>query len=358
MPYESKSRFLSPVSPQNISVNQLLAHARTLRQRISGWLGRWSDQRHRRAVEDLLKHVHACQQRGQGASAESAAGAIGWSARRAVKVIAAVEAHGYVRSTPRGLELTDEGAQLAVNVIRAHRLWERYLADEAGMPLTRVHAEANRREHDREDGRVDQLDAALGYPQSDPHGDPIPTADGRLAEFAGTPLMSWQTGRPARITHIEDEPASVFDQIAAVGLMLGQVITVEGSTPEGLRVAFNGRKSVLAPVIAANVFVQAVPQDVAAPAPVRSLSSLKQGRGAVIHGLDQGLRGFHRRRLLDLGLTPGTPIRAERVSMFRDPKAYRVRGSLIALRREQADKVLIEDGPTQATTTACAGATP
>jgi DtxR family transcriptional regulator, Mn-dependent transcriptional regulator len=315
--------------------------------RVSAWLGHWSGQRHRHAVEDLLKHVHACQRRGQAASAESAAGAVGWSARRAVKVIATVEAHGYVRSTPRGLELTAEGTRLAVNVIRAHRLWERYLADEAGMPLTKVHAEANRREHDREGGRVDQLDAALGYPQNDPHGDPIPSADGRLAEFAGTPLMSWPTGQPARITHIEDEPANVFDQIAAVGLMPGQVITVEGSTPEGLRVESDGKETTLAPVIAANVFVQTLPQDTPAEAPTRSLSSLAQGQEAVIRGLDPALRGFHRRRLLDLGLTPGTPIRAERVSMFRDPKAYRVRGSLVALRREQADKVLIADKPTQ-----------
>jgi DtxR family transcriptional regulator, Mn-dependent transcriptional regulator len=320
--------------------------------RILPWLGHWSGQRHRRAVEDLLKHIHACQRRNQAASSESAAGAIGWSPRRAVKVIASVEAKGYIRSTPRGLELTDEGTQIAINVIRAHRLWERYLADEAGMPLTKVHAEANRREHHREDGRVDRLDAALGYPQSDPHGDPIPTADGQLAEFAGTPLMTWQTGQPARITHIEDEPPSVFDKIAAVGLLPGQVITTVSSTPQGLRVKFDNKEALLAPVIAANIFVQPLPQDTTTPAPTRSLSSLTQGNQAVIRGLDQGLRGFHRRRLLDLGLTPGTPIRAERVSMFRDPKAYRVRGSLVALRREQADKVLIEDAPTQTPHTA------
>jgi len=314
-------------------------------RRVVGWFGRWSRQRRRHAAEDLLKHIHACQQRGQAASTESAAGAIGWSPRRAVKVIAFVQALGLIGSTPRGLELTDEGTRLAVNVIRAHRLWESYLADEAGMALTKVHAEANRREHHRGGGRVDRLDAALGHPQSDPHGDPIPTADGRLAEFAGTVLTSWPVGQPARITHIEDEPASVFDQIAAAGLLPGQVMTVQGSAPEGLRVAFDGRKSVLAPVIAANVFVQAVPLEAAAPAPVRSLGSLEQGGQAVIRGLDPGLRGFHRRRLLDLGLTPGTPIRAERVSMFRDPKAYRVRGSLVALRREQADRVLIENDP-------------
>lgn len=293
----------------------------------------------------MLKHVHACQQRGQAASAESAAGAVGWSTRRAVKVIASVEAHGYIKSTPRGLELTSEGKQLAVNVIRAHRLWERYLADEAGMPLTRVHAEANRREHDRAGGQVDQLDAALGHPLSDPHGDPIPTADGRLAAFTGKPLLSWPIESKALVTHIEDEPASVFHQIAVMGLLPGQVIEVQAATAEGLRVSFDGRESVLPPVIAANVFVEALPEPVEAPATICRLSTLGHGRDAVIRGFDPSLRGFHRRRLLDLGLTPGTPIRAERVSMFRDPRAYRVRGSLVALRREQAEKVHIEEAP-------------
>lgn len=291
--------------------------------------------------------MHACEQRGQAASAESAAGAVGWSTYRAVKVIADVEARGYIRSTARGLLLTSDGKQLAVNVIRAHRLWERYLADEAGMPLTRVHAEANRREHYRDVGEVDRLDAALGHPQRDPHGDPIPTADGRLAAFTGTPLTDWPTGSVARIIHLEDEPASVFDQIIALGLLPGQAIVVEGSVTEGLRVSFDGTQRVLPPVIAANVFVEAIAQDVSLPVDLRRLSTLEQRQGAVISGFDPGLHGFHRRRLLDLGLTPGTPIRAERVSMFRDPRAYRVRGSLVALRREQADKVFIQEAPVE-----------
>lgn len=307
-----------------------------------GPLRRWLGTRHRHAVEDLLKHVHACEQRGQAATAESVSGAIGWSSRRAVKVITAVEASGYVRSTERGIVLTNSGRQLAVNVIRAHRLWERYLADEAGMPLSRVHAEANRREHYREVGEVDRLDASLGYPRSDPHGDPIPTADGRLAPSTTTPLTDWPINRPAVIRHIEDEPASVFYQIDAMGLLPGQTVLVRESTGEGLRVTFDGQTTVLPPVIATNVFVEAAGEKVAAPVSVHTLSSLEHGQEAVISGFDVSLRGFHRRRLLDLGLTPGTTIRAERQSMFRDPRAYRVRGTLVALRREQADKVQIE----------------
>lgn len=310
-----------------------------------GPLRRWLDARHRHAVEDLLKHVHACEQRGQTASAESVSGATGWSSRRAVKVIAEVEASGYIKSTERGIELTGSGRQLAMHVIRAHRLWERYLADEAGMPLSRVHAEANRREHYREVNAVDRLDASLGHPRSDPHGDPIPTADGQLPAYTAMSLNNWPINRPARIRHIEDEPASVFYQIDAMGLLPGQTVQVEASTPEGLRVSFDGRTTMLPPVVAANVFVEASPAGVEMPESIHTLSALDPGRDAVIRGFDPTLRGFHRRRLLDLGFTPGTTIRAERQSMFRDPRAYRVRGSLVALRREQAQKVHIEPMP-------------
>ncbi|MBI5567193.1 MAG: ferrous iron transport protein A [Chloroflexi bacterium] len=78
-------------------------------------------------------------------------------------------------------------------------------------------------------------------------------------------------------------------------------------------------------------------------AAVKRLSSLKPGQQATVYTLVESLQGFTRRRLLDLGMTPGARVTAEMPSMFRDPVAYRVRGTLIALRREQADLVLIKD---------------
>ncbi len=71
------------------------------------------------------------------------------------------------------------------------------------------------------------------------------------------------------------------------------------------------------------------------------LTSLLPGQKATVRALDNALQGASRSRLLDLGLTPGTTVAAERSSMFRDPVAYRIRGALVALRREQADLVLI-----------------
>ena len=128
---------------------------------------------------------------------------------------------------------------------------------------------------------------------------------------------------------------------AAEGLRPGQTLRVLESTPHRLTLS-DGRKTfALAPLVAANIFVAPKPAD-GAPAE-RRLTALKQGEQALVRALEDGLQGFTRRRLLDLGLTPGVLVRAELPSMFGDPVAYRVRGTLIALRRDQAEQILIAE---------------
>lgn len=78
-----------------------------------------------------------------------------------------------------------------------------------------------------------------------------------------------------------------------------------------------------------------------APDAARSLASLRPGQSGTVRALHPALQGQGRRRLMDLGLTPGTTVRAERAGLFRDPVAYRIRGTLIAIRRDQADFILI-----------------
>jgi DtxR family Mn-dependent transcriptional regulator len=236
-----------------------------------------------------------------------------------------------------------------LQVLRAHRLWERYLVDEARMPVTDVHAEAERREHGESTETLDVLDAAMGYPATDPHGDPIPTAGGKLARISAKSVTDWPLNSPGRIVHLEDEPAHIFARIDAEGFRPGQTIWVLEADTRRVVLSDGEKKHVLAPAVAANIFVESA---VAAGARFQSrtggrpgalrLSTLQPGRRATICGLDEALQGFTRRRLLDLGLTPGTDIVAEIASFARDPKAYRVRGSLIALRREQAEHVIVD----------------
>ncbi len=321
----------------------LLVIAAGLWPRI-GLLALWrrrGERRQRMLAEDALKHLHASAWRHHTATLQSLAGALRLSPPSTIKLIRQVEAQGWVTSRAEGLSLTPEGERLAIEVIRAHRLWERYLADEARMSLADIHAEAERREHNRAPETVQALDAALGYPATDPHGDPIPTADGKLAATPTKPLTDWPLGTPARISHLEDEPAIIFSQIVAEGLYPGKVVRVIEASAQRLVLSDGERVHTLAPIVAANVFV--TPDDVEArPVSAKALTTLQAGQQAIVRRLDDSLQGFTRRRLLDLGLTPGTTITTEMRSLFGDPVAYRVRGTLIALRRDQAAKVFID----------------
>lgn len=296
--------------------------------------------RQRVLAEDALKHLHTGEWRGQPATPDSLAGALRLSHSVAFRLIARMEAQGWLRSCAEGLRLTPDGERLALQVIRAHRLWERYLADEARMSLADVHAEAERREHDHAADSLLALDEALGHPGSDPHGDPIPTAAGQLARFPARPITDWPLDTPARIVHLEDEPAAIFAQIAAQGLRPGQRVRVIESSAQRIVLSDGEQTHSLAPVVAATIYVAPVVADRAPE--VRRLTALRRGQRATVYALDEALQGFTRRRLLDLGLTPGTAITAEMQSLFRDPTAYRVRGTLIALRHDQAERVLIQ----------------
>jgi len=257
-------------------------------------------------------------------------------------LIASMEAQGLVESRGSELHLTTEGERWALHVVRAHRLWERYLADEARMPLEKVHTEAHRREHRFTDAELDELDAALGHPSRDPHGDPIPTREGILPKAESTPITSWQTDRPARIVHLEDEPAIAYQQITAAGLRLGQTVRILESTPQRYVLSDGENEYRLAPAVAANIHVAPLPEGEVLPAGAISLNELKHDQRAEIVTLDEAVQGFTRRRFLDLGMTPGTEIYPELQNFFGDPRGYRVRGTLIALRKDQAAQIWVK----------------
>jgi len=307
---------------------------------LAQW-GRYRRGQRRIRVEDALKHIHACEWRGHTATLESVAGALRISSAAVARLLERMETDGLVHSAGDGLRLTPSGEQLALAVVRAHRLWERYLADEARMPLTQIHAEAEQREHNHTRESLLALETSLGYPRLDPHGDPIPSADGKFEPVAAQPLTNLALNTPARISHIEDEPDTIFAQIIAQGLRLGQHVRVVEMNAQRVVISDGERTHTLAPIVAANIFATAYRNGGLALATSR-LAGLRPGQAARVQGLDENLRGFTRRRLLDLGLTPGATIAAELPNMFGDPVAYRVRGALIALRREQAEQVLIE----------------
>ena len=302
---------------------------------------RWKELRRRERFEDALKHILAWDQRAQDATPESLAGALGIKQSLTLELITHMEERNLIQSAGGALRLTAEGQRLALHVVRAHRLWERYLADDAGVPMARLHQAAEKAEHQLTNERIEALDAHLGHPERDPHGDPIPRADGSIEKDNAVPLTDWPLTDAARVTHIEDEPDVIFQQILAAGLRPGKNVRVLENTPERLVISDGEQEHRLAPVVAANIQVSAVPAGPERPAGTKRLSELPEGEAAELIELDALCRGFSRRRLLDLGLTPGTRIESALDNPFGDPRAFRLRGTLIALRKVQADQIWV-----------------
>ncbi len=308
-----------------------------------GVYARWRQRqwlRSRAAIEDALMHLHQREHRGQLASVESLAGALGVSTRLASMLAQRMESQGLLRVTADGLSLTPEGHRLALQVVRAHRLFERYLAYETAVPPTEVHELAHRLEHSLTPQQVEQLDAYMGHPLADPHGDPIPTASGEMLEVEGQSLVDFPIGVPAQIVHVEDEPTHVYAQIVAEGLRPGMVVQVLERSPTRLVLESDHDEHILAPVVAANITVREAPFE-KQPLEGERLSALQPGDRATVLRIDDACQGLTRRRFLDLGITPGAQVEVVMRSAFGDPVAYRVRDTLIALRQEQADWIWV-----------------
>lgn len=311
-----------------------------------GVVPRWLRQRSaasRIRVEDALKHLYHHESSGKTASIASLGGTLETPPARVVALVQRMQQAGLLRLTDGRIVLTEEGNRYALQVIRAHRLWERYLADRTGVDPRDWHARADRHEHRITPERANALAKELGYPRIDPHGDPIPTADGEVPEkdvLVG-PLSELGQGLPARVVHVEDEPEVVFAEILAHGVHPGHELTV--THRDDLRIVFEveGREITLAPVVAANISVRPLRDGhLEHPAsPPLTLADVDLGQQAEIIRISEACRGIERRRLMDLGLVPGTAITLERRGMTGGASAYRVRGTLIALRREQADTI-------------------
>ena len=302
----------------------------------------WRSAKEREQLEDALKHLLDREGQGRHASPESLAGTLNLPRAKITRLISDMESQGLLETQGSQLHLTAEGERWAMHVVRAHRLWERYLVDEARMPLNQIHEAAHKREHSFTEAQLNELEAALGHPTRDPHGDPIPTREGKMPSVEITPITAWQVEGPARIVHIEDEPAIAFEQILAAGLRLGQTIRVIEKTPQRVVLSDGETEYRLAPTVATNIGVAPLPEIEIAKARAISLAELSHDQRGEIVMLDDAVQGFTRRRFLDLGLTPGTTIYPELGNFFGDPRAYRVRGTLIALRKDQAAQIWVK----------------
>jgi DtxR family transcriptional regulator, Mn-dependent transcriptional regulator len=187
------------------------------------------------AVQDYAKAIYALQTRGGGAVSNNAlAERLGVTPASASGMVKRLQELGLVTHVPyHGVRLTPEGVALALEVLRHHRLLELYLAESLDVPWDRVHDEAEVLEHVLSEELEDLIAAKLGNPTHDPHGDPIPTRDGRIEERNTRPLDSMETGDRGRFVRISDSDADMLRYLADRGISPGDRFEVVDRQPFG-----------------------------------------------------------------------------------------------------------------------------
>jgi DtxR family Mn-dependent transcriptional regulator len=286
--------------------------------------------------------LYDCEYRKAPCTLQSLSGALELTGNRAAALLERLEQLELVEADADRFILTPDGRTYALRVIRIHRLWESYFSERTGLDASQWHAEAEVREHRTTPEEAEQLAARIGFPRYDPHGDPIPTPEGEIAPRRGRPVTELSVGQVAEIVHVEDEPAAVYAQLVAEGLQPGSRVRVLEITPSRMRLESDGEEHVLAPVVAANLSAFEVERAERATTSMQRLSALEPGEQARVTGFSANCLGPERRRMLDLGIVPGTEVVAEMRSPAGDPTAYRIRGALVALRRAQADLIQVE----------------
>jgi DtxR family Mn-dependent transcriptional regulator len=311
-----------------------------------GFIPRWRKARQitdRILLEDALKHIQRCERHGETPSLQSIAGALDISLNQAAQIAEELQSAELIQIENSAFMLTPSGRDYALRIIRAHRLWEEYLAEQTGFDEAEWHDQADKYEHLLTTEEARNLAQQLGNPVYDPHGDPIPSPSGAFQHHPGIPLSSMKLESPLRIVHIEDEPAEIYAQLVAEGLSPGMNLRITEKTSQRIRFWIGDEEHVLAPVVAANISVVQLPKEqVEEFQPGAPLATLKPGEKGRVVALSPRLRGADRRRMMDLGILPGTTINVEMTSPSGDPTAYKIRGALIALRKEQAKLIQVE----------------
>jgi DtxR family transcriptional regulator, Mn-dependent transcriptional regulator len=184
------------------------------------------------AIEDYLKAIIALEERGERVTNSNLAEAVGVSAPSATGMVKRLAALGFVQHEPyRGVALTKNGRRVALEILRHHRLLERYLAEALGVPLERVHEEADRLEHSLSEELEERIDALLGYPTHDPHGHPIPD---RELNFDRTPvrtLADLTPGDRATVCRVPDGDADLLRYLATLDLVPGKDVELREHGP-------------------------------------------------------------------------------------------------------------------------------
>jgi DtxR family Mn-dependent transcriptional regulator len=187
------------------------------------------------AHEDYLKAIYVLEMKGEKVNNSALANYMGFAPASTTNMVKKLAQLNLVEYEPyQGVQLTRLGRQVALEVLRHHRLLELFLHETLAMSWDRVHEEAEKLEHVISEALEDAIAIALGHPTVDPHGDPIPSKDGQIARQSGIPLSSVAAQRPYLLVRVLHQDQERLHYLGSLGLYPGARVTVRERAP------FNG----------------------------------------------------------------------------------------------------------------------
>lgn len=261
----------------------------------------------------------------------------------------------------QGVSLTPEGEQQAYYILRCHRLWEVFLVERLGFDYDQAHEAACQLEHVTSDLLIERLDAFLGHPSVNPKGEPIPRADGSLPVRTVVPLAALSVGQRGHVVRCEvSDAAQAF--LDERGLRPGASLTVMTTADDGLLLEVKGAYISLARALAEDIWVEMdekrnetgggrPPQSTLKEEPKMETNNQHSVNQVPLNKLSAGQRGIVvrvggrgpvKRRMMDMGLVPGTEVKVVRVAPLGDPVEFEVKGYSLSLRKSEAQYVIVE----------------
>ena len=204
------------------------------------------------SIEDYLKAILLTAQDGS-ASTNALAEQLGISAPSVSAMLSKLQTLGFVEHERyKGVRLTDQGEREALRLLRRHRLIETFLLEHLGYSWDEVHEEAEAVEHAISDRFTERLAGLLGHPTHDPHGDPIPNADGTLPDTPNSPLAEVSVGQVLNVSRLLTQAPDVLTYLAELGIQPGARLEVTRREPLGglVHITFDGKQEVLSKELA------------------------------------------------------------------------------------------------------------
>ena len=212
-------------------------------------------------IENYLKNIYKLSSHEGKVTTSSLSDKLQISPASVSEMIKKLAEEGTLTHTPyKGVELTEEGKQLALRIIRKHRLWEMFLVEVLHFSWDEIDDEAERFEHIMSDKMEAKIDDVLGHPSTDPHGDPIPTRDGALKYVVSMPLIEAEEGKSVRVLRVSDSNSEMLQYVSSIGISLNKKIQIKQKMnfDNSMILKINNKEVNISSTIASNIFVEHV----------------------------------------------------------------------------------------------------